>query len=1074
MSRRFCDARRNRADYLLSVTTLRFLSLRGRLGHLTLYLLLIGTGVSSTAASAIPAEPSRAQPADCAEQVAERVVLPFEGSIGAAGICFDSASIGNSESGYSLIYVIEREQNATLNSIPQPGSDRPKETDSGGQGFGIEIVDVSALPIIIKADSRHGSVTIAGVTDRHPWSASLKAVSSIIKQTTGSAASKHKRDDLTAALAQIEFENLSAELRGRIRTLLGNAALARADFSAAQRWAASRPDNDPLSNRWLGIVAFEANVALGANADARASLCRALAAGDSCRAEDASNESLLAGIAANRLGLLAHRSGDLKEARDWYLHAIDLYAGRYPRGAAVANQNIGGIASTRGEFDEAEQYFSASAELYEANGWDGPLATTLRNLAAANSSRGEFGSASENLRNSLRAAEEAHRPQSQVETLVHLAELMRRLGRLTEAEGYASQARDLLGDRNWLRQRASWAIVSGRIAQAQGNTNAAVKQLTDALVDYQTLGNTWSIASTQLALARAHNGHGDAAAQQHADAALKLARKHGYSRHESEALLLSGVAARLSGNFDRAQKLFQQTLALQNDTLDLLGGFETRLELAELASSQAEWKTAIDWLEEARPLADASAKTIARADDRAFFANNLRRADRLHIRALLNTEQPQAALNQVLSRYGRASLLSETDGESPIDPMLRDALAKQAAELHRAGGKNSSAPADPELTSRIRRLILEMSSQREEQAATMPSARELMASLPANSVYLHLVPDDGSSHQWVVRRDGISYRALPNADKIKESIAQLREAIRRRADISQQREYLSEVLLPELAPEEVIYVAAEGLFAGLPLALLGSQRYLIEEHRIITLTNAALLTEPRPQLISDDSRARVTVFADPVFGGIDMRLPPASANVAPLDRALPRLPFTALEAAAILRLNPDAHVLSGFDATREALLDPALENQDVLHIAVHGLLDEQLPEASGLYLSAVNASGDTRNALVTLVDLYQSRFPQSLIVLSACDTAAGAQLAGESGLSLARAFLRQGSRQVIATQWPVADATSAKLFENFYEGLLVKKQPVSHALRHAQLSVLANPRSRHPYFWAGYALAGPD
>lgn len=973
-----------------------------------------------------------------------------------------------------MIYIIEREQNAVLHSLPNRASKGGGESDSGQQGFGVEVVSTDKLPVVITANTRHGSVSIAAVTKAHPWSPTLRALASIITRTTALDATDHSGEDLEAALAQIEFNVLNDELRGRVRALLGNAALTRGDFASAKNWASSRPDNDPLSNRWLGIVAFEANVALGENAEAHASLCRTLAAGANCRAEDASGTSLLSGIAANRLGLLAHRAGRLEDARHWYLQAIKLYAGRYPRGTAVANQNIGGIASTRGEFNEAEQYFSASAQLYKDNGWHAPLATTLRNLAAANSSQGDFGRASENLRGSLRAAEEAHRPQSQVETLVHLAELMRRLGRLTEAEGYAGQARALLGDRNWLRQRAAWAIVSGRIAQAQGDENAAIERLTEALSDYQTLGNTWSIASTQLALARAHNSRGNSAAHLHADVALQLARKHGYAKHESEALLLAAVAARLNGDTEQAQKLLQQTLALQNDTLDLLGGFETRLELAELASSQTEWRSAIDWLEEARPLADASAKTIARADDRAFFANNLRRADRLHIRALLNTEQPENALDLVLSRYGRASLLSDSASERTIDPALRDALAKQAAELHRAGNTISSAPADPMLKSGIRRLILEMSSQREEQAAAMPSAQELMASLPANSVYLHLVPDRDTSHQWIVRNNKISYRSLPDADEIEESIAQLRAGIGKRIDISEQRRYLSQALLPELEPEEVIYVAAEGMFAGLPLALLGSQRYLIQEHRIITLTNAALITETRREVVTDHANMRVTVIADPVFGGTDIRVPPRETRAASLTRELPRLPFTALEAAAIGRLNPDTQALTGFAATREALLDPALSDQDVLHIAAHGLLDEQLPEASGLYLSAVNAAGEPRNALVTLVDLYQSHFPQPLIVLSACDTAAGAQLAGESGLSLARAFLRQGSRQVIATQWPVADATSAELFEHFYRGLLVGKLPVSHALREAQLSVLAEPRTRHPYFWAGYALAGPD
>lgn len=1064
-----------RSHYSLSVTRRPFLSLALPFWWLSVCSILLSGSIAGVAGFAASAAPRPSSPEYCSSHAADYAALPFDGPIPSAGLCIDASSLGGVASDYQVIYVIEREQNVTLEHLRKAASDPNRESDSGHHGFGIEIIDAGELPVLITASNRHGTVSVAGIKSSHAWSQSLTALSSILKRTTGPGGSEHTAADLAAPLANIEFELLNDELRGRARTILANAALTRTDFTNAENWAASRIDNDPMSDRWLGIVAFEAAAALGSKTLARAALCRALASQTTCEVGRASSDSLLAGIAANRLGLMAHRAGQLNEARRWYIEAIELYADRYPRGAAVANQNIGGIASTRGNFSAAEKHFSMSAELYRKHGWHAPLSSTLRNLAAANSSRGDFGRASENLRNSLRAAEEAHQPRSQAETLIHLAELMRRLGRLIEAEGYSSQARALLGDRNLLRQKASWAIVSGRIAQARGDTSTAITRLDEALTGYQSLGITWSIVSTQLAIARAYNDYPDAvAAQVHANAALTLARQHGYARHESEALLLSGIAARLEGKSQLSRTLLTQTLALKNDTLDLLGGFEVRLELAELAYRQAERAEAIQWLEEARPLADAAAKTIARADDRAFFANNLRRADRLHIRALLTSEQPKAALNLVLSRYGRAALLSDNEGETSISPDLRDAIARQAAQLHRTRTPNSAGQNDPELTSQIRRLLLEVSSQREKQAAVMPSANELMSALPDNSVYLHLVPDTESSHLWIVRKDGVSYRSLPDAGTINASISQLREATAKRADVNEQREYLSRALLPELNAEEVIYVAAEGEFSGLPFAMLGTKRYLIEEHRIIALTNAALLTTPRPATKPHGPEMQVTVFADPVFGGMDMRLPVNTSRASNTDGPLPRLPFTTLEANAISRLSPQAQVFTGFDATREALLDPGLASQDVLHIAAHGLLDEQLPEASGLYLAAVTEMGEPRNALVTLVDLYQTRFPQQLIVLSACDTAAGTQLAGESGLSLARAFLRQGSRQVIATQWPVADATSARLFEHFYDSLLVNRQPVSHSLRAAQLSILRNPRTRHPYFWAGYALAGPD
>jgi hypothetical protein len=60
---------------------------------------------------------------------------------------------------------------------------------------------------------------------------------------------------------------------------------------------------------------------------------------------------------------------------------------------------------------------------------------------------------------------------------------------------------------------------------------------------------------------------------------------------------------------------------------------------------------------------------------------------------------------------------------------------------------------------------------------------------------------------------------------------------------------------------------------------------------------------------------------------------------------------------------------------------------------------------------------------------------------------------------------------VLATLWPVADGSTARLLERFYDHLR-RGESVGAALAAAQASLRANPHTRHPFHWAGIVLIG--
>lgn len=95
-----------------------------------------------------------------------------------------------------------------------------------------------------------------------------------------------------------------------------------------------------------------------------------------------------------------------------------------------------------------------------------------------------------------------------------------------------------------------------------------------------------------------------------------------------------------------------------------------------------------------------------------------------------------------------------------------------------------------------------------------------------------------------------------------------------------------------------------------------------------------------------------------------------------------------------------------------------------------------------------------------------------LAVLSACETALGAESPGEGLCSLRRAFGSAGARAIVSTFWQVHDAATLELMTEFYRRLLDQKQSPATALRGAKLHLLRNTEWNEPRHWAAFTLAG--
>jgi CHAT domain-containing protein len=95
----------------------------------------------------------------------------------------------------------------------------------------------------------------------------------------------------------------------------------------------------------------------------------------------------------------------------------------------------------------------------------------------------------------------------------------------------------------------------------------------------------------------------------------------------------------------------------------------------------------------------------------------------------------------------------------------------------------------------------------------------------------------------------------------------------------------------------------------------------------------------------------------------------------------------------------------------------------------------------------------------------------NLVVLSACETAAGKRGGGDDIVGLTRAILYAGSPAVISTLWDIDDEASALLMEEFYRRLR-GGEFATDALRGAQLALLRRKPYADSRFWAAFTITG--
>jgi CHAT domain-containing protein len=346
-------------------------------------------------------------------------------------------------------------------------------------------------------------------------------------------------------------------------------------------------------------------------------------------------------------------------------------------------------------------------------------------------------------------------------------------------------------------------------------------------------------------------------------------------------------------------------------------------------------------------------------------------------------------------------------------------------------------------------------------------------------------------------------------------------------------------------PAKSLIVVTNGALGELPLSLLPTAPaeidpqatplfagyrnvpWLARTHAVTMIPSAAALVTLRHLPPGAPNRDTLIGFGDPYFNAQEATEAEASASADPAQVAaaepettaatadvatrgvplgrrasphteeadsaelamLPRLPDTRLELLAMakaLDVDPGKSLYLGKDANEQNVETMDLSHYRIVAFATHGLVPGDIDGLTqpALALTAPDVAGVKGDGLLTMEKILALKLDADWVVLSACNTAAGAGAGAEAASGLGSAFFYAGTRALLVTNWSVQSAAARELTTDLF-----RRQGADptlsrgEALRQAMMALVDGPGSvddaghtvftyAHPLFWAPYSVIG--
>jgi hypothetical protein len=761
------------------------------------------------------------------------------------------------------------------------------------------------------------------------------------------------------------------------------------------------------------------------------------------------------------LARLLNNEGNLWHRLDLPLRALACYRGAVralervgdPRSARMIGTNVGNCLSLLGRCDEARAHYRDAVRAHTAAGAMAEALNASYNLAYLDFLEHRDEAALAGLAQVRSEALERGLPSIAALARLDRAEIFLRMGAHEEALEEAGAAIDACGALGLEYERGK-AELFGALARFRlGAPAAARRGIERALTIFDAEGNRVWTGEALLGLATVWWREGNVRA---AAALLSAARRRfeaAGDRERTDCARTLEARARLAfGDARTARKLLAEPRRARQPSARLA---HLRLAAgAALARHDGDLARARRLLTRAAAAAEQLAARILDEQWRSTFWGEWGWPHRERAALELAAGDVAAAFEALEAGRGRA-LVGPASRRHSTGASLPASVRRWAASTHarervrRAGETVADArPATP--VPGARRAL----------AARPPRAiraAQLQRMLPPGARLLDYLAHDGVMGALSIGRDtlrGVASLASEAqlAQRAHGLLFSLRGAAflppeRRESDPAletQMAELAALALWPLLVPATpgALAIAPVGPLARLPWAALP----LPDGRALCEACETVLVPGLRLGLAhSMSDAARQNTLSAPLV---------IAADAGELEAVGP-------ETEALLEEFPDARVLSGTEASAARFLELA-PAASWIHFAGHGGWRADAPHESGLRLH------DRWLLAGEIADLsLRARW----VTLSACHTARALVHPGEEWFGLARSFLLAGARAVVAAQWDVEDAPTARLMADLY-ARLATGVPLARALAGAQAERRAT--GAHPLEWAGFVvLAGP-
>jgi CHAT domain-containing protein len=372
------------------------------------------------------------------------------------------------------------------------------------------------------------------------------------------------------------------------------------------------------------------------------------------------------------------------------------------------------------------------------------------------------------------------------------------------------------------------------------------------------------------------------------------------------------------------------------------------------------------------------------------------------------------------------------------------------------------------------------------QKTTPAKLTDINSFLNPTTAFLEYVVTDSRTYLLVLTESQVSgtpsLRAYPIAigsNDITNRTRAFRDAITTQSAFADDARELYDLLLKpaerQLNGKSSLCIVPDGILWDLPFQALEPKdgHYLLEDYAISYAPSLSVLKQMSVRKNSERPASSLLAFGNPAMSN------EIAANIKTTFRGenLGPLPEAEIEVGALKDIwgSPFTRVLVGSNA-RKSVFRHEASKYSIIHLATHGILDDTSPMYSRLVMARAE-NDPTDDGLLEAREIMQLDLNADLVVLSACQTARGRIGAGEGMIGMSWAFFVAGVPSMVASQWKVNSAATAKLMVDFHKRLKAQSpqsQSKAAALQQASLNLMKDQRYRHPYFWAGFILMGKN